>query len=293
MDTMETTAATAAALTIRTDLIAGAPSLAHLAGPKGPALHSLARRPGGSKRTRPTLPHLARSAALAALVRDDVLAVALLAGQIFLERRLRVRVHANRARRDMKRLEEHVGILDGGLPPDGVPGAGVLLDHSHVVAVEPPRPPDPALVVEADDVDDKRVAFPLADGVAVPRGVLRLDRIVRAPVDRDDAELVALRVEQDHFRWCLDDLGGRPHPRHACRLAVEGRIFLDALAIEVLHALPEFRLVHRGVLLGRRAVLRRGVERSQGREGGDRERRHRTRGGPFRSAVARHDVRHT
>src|SRR5258705_3008033 len=39
METMETTAATAAALTIRTDLIAGTPSLAHLAGPKGPALH--------------------------------------------------------------------------------------------------------------------------------------------------------------------------------------------------------------------------------------------------------------
>src|SRR5882672_8197026 len=55
MDTMETTAATAAALTIRTDLIAGTPSLAHLAGPKGPALHSFAGASGGSKRTRPTL----------------------------------------------------------------------------------------------------------------------------------------------------------------------------------------------------------------------------------------------
>src|SRR6267142_4051250 len=110
MDTMETTAATAAALTIPTDLIAGTPSLAHLAGPKGPALHSLAWRPGGSKRTCPTLLGLATwrvqkdppyttplgtSAALAALVRDDVLAVALLAGQIFLERRLRVRVRGS------------------------------------------------------------------------------------------------------------------------------------------------------------------------------------------------------
>src|SRR5882762_2470968 len=101
MDTMETTAATAAALTIRTDLIAGTPSLAHLAGPKGPALRSLAWRPGGVQKDPPYTTPLGTSAALAALVRDDVLAVALLAGQFFLERRLRVRVHANRARRDM------------------------------------------------------------------------------------------------------------------------------------------------------------------------------------------------
>src|SRR5205814_8714863 len=90
------------------------------------------------------------------------------------------------------------------------------------------------------------------------RGVLRLDRIVRAAVDGDDAEGIALRVEKDQLGRRLHDLRGRPHARHAGGLAVERRIFLDAFAIEVLHALPEFRLVHRNrvhALLDARVAL--------------------------------------
>ena len=85
----------------------------------------------------------------------------------------------------------------------------------------------------------------MADRIAVPRGVLRLDWVVRTPVNRDHAKRVALGVEEDQLRRRLDDLAGRSHARDAGRLAVEGRIFLDALPIEVLHAAPEFRLVHR------------------------------------------------
>src|SRR4030095_9923636 len=67
--------------------------------------------------------------------------------------------------------------------------------------------------------------------------------------DRDDAENVSLLIEEEQLRCRLYDLRGRAHARHAGRLAVERRIFLDAFAIEVLHALPELRLVHR--LVGR------------------------------------------
>src|SRR6185369_15505278 len=49
------------------------------------------------------------------------------------------------------------------------------------------------------------------------------------------------------------------HPRNAGRLAVKRRIFLDPLAIEILHALPELRLVHRligGALIEARVAFR-------------------------------------
>src|SRR5262249_21621332 len=64
-------------------------------------------------------------------------------------------------------------------------------------------------------------------------------------VNRNHAELIALRVEEDQFRWRLYDLRRRPHPRNAARLAVELGILLRAVAIEVLDTVPEFRPVHR------------------------------------------------
>src|SRR5438105_7103317 len=75
---------------------------------------------------------------------------------------------------------------------------------------------------------------------------------MRTAVDEDDAERVAVLVEEDQLGRGLDDLSGRSHARHAVRLAVERRILLDALAIEILHALPELGLVHR--LIGRTLV---------------------------------------
>src|SRR5258705_3596357 len=142
---------------------------------------------------------------LPSLVRDHVLGIPLLARQILGERRLRVRVQPQRPAFDVIGLHQHVGILDRRVPPQRVAGARELLDHVHVVAVEPARPLDPALVVEADEVDDDRVAFPLSDGVPIPRRVLRLDRVVRPAVDGNDAEDVALPVEEDQLGRRLDD----------------------------------------------------------------------------------------
>src|ERR1043166_9424083 len=182
---------------------------------------------------------------LTSFVGDDVLAVALLARQVFDERRLRIRIQAARARRHDERFHQRVRILDLHLPRERVAVARQLLDDVHVVAVEPAGPVNPALVVEADDVDDHRVALPLADGIAVPGGVLRLDGIVRTAVDGDDAELVAARVEEDELGRRLDDLARRTHARHARRLAVELGVVLHAVAVVVLDLLPQLGLVHR------------------------------------------------
>src|SRR5215813_11448228 len=122
--------------------------------------------------------------------------------------------------------------------------------------MEPSWPAEPALVVEADDVDDELVAVPLADSIAVPGRILRLDRIVGTTVDRDDAEQVVIPIQHDQFGCRLDDLVWRTHARHAGGLAVERRIELDAFAIVVLHLCPELRLVHR---LMRGALLHTGV----------------------------------
>ena len=105
----------------------------------------------------------------------------------------------------MIRLHQHVRVLHDGFPLQRVARARERLVDVHVVAVEPAGPLDPALVVEADDVDDERVAFPLADRVAVPRRVLRLDRVVRTAVDRDHAERVAILVHEDQLGRGLDD----------------------------------------------------------------------------------------
>src|SRR5690349_21809860 len=199
----------------------------------------------GSKRTRPPRPSYER--ALPTLMRDHVLRIPLFARQILGEGRLRIRVQPQRPPFDVIRLHQHVRIFDDRFPLQRVADARELLDHVHVVAVEPPWPLDPALVVEPDDVDDHRVAFPLADRVAVPRGVLRLDRIMWTAVDRNHAEDVSLRVEEDQLGWGLDDLARRPHARDARRLAVELGVVFRSVAIVVLHLLPEFRLVHRNL----------------------------------------------
>ena len=56
------------------------------------------------------------------------------------------------------------------------------LDHGHLVAVRGPKMVEPGAVVVAVGFDDKRVAFPVADGVSIPGriGILRKLRARRS-----------------------------------------------------------------------------------------------------------------
>src|SRR4030095_12651404 len=65
--------------------------------------------------------------------------------------------------------------------------AAKLLRRPHLFAARMPAYTEPALVVEADCLDDERVALPFAEGVAEPRG-LALGGVV-ATVGEDLSEL--------------------------------------------------------------------------------------------------------
>ncbi len=138
---------------------------------------------------------------------------------------------------------EHVGIVHGCLIVQGVALTPQSLDDPHVVRVEPAGPPQPADVVEPDDVDDQRIAFPTAHRVAVERLVLRIHGVMRAPIGRDHAPHVSVLVEQDDVLRGLDDPHRRTEAWDAGRETGEGRVFLVPVFIEILDAFPELRLV--------------------------------------------------
>ncbi len=124
----------------------------------------------------------------------------------------------------------------------------------HLRAVEPAVGAQPAVLDQPGRVDDQRVAVPSSDRVAHPRPVGVF--VVRAAVGRNRAERVAPLVEQHDEARRLHDLAGRPHARHAERLAVERRVVELALVGQQLHLRCELRLVRRLVRLGRLAFLR-------------------------------------
>src|ERR1700761_626799 len=69
-------------------------------------------------------------------------------------------------------LGVHAGIVDGDhqfeMPEVGT---GIALDDVQPVRGWMAREIEPGLAVESDSIDDQFVALPMADGVAVPRGV--------------------------------------------------------------------------------------------------------------------------
>src|SRR6185369_11484134 len=67
-------------------------------------------------------------------------------------------------------------IVDGEIEFDGIAiGAAIALSRSHLIAVRLALRAEPRFFIEPDRFDDKRVAFPSADGVAIPSRI----RVVR------------------------------------------------------------------------------------------------------------------
>src|SRR6185503_1867359 len=80
---------------------------------------------------------------------------------------LRVAHQRQCPRRDLPRLLEHLGIFDNRLPLQGVALPRQPLGDLQVGGVEKPVVTKPGVFEDVSHVDDERVPFPAADGVAV------------------------------------------------------------------------------------------------------------------------------
>src|SRR5712691_1047709 len=151
------------------------------------------------------------------------------------------------------RLQQHSGILHRDLVVESVALAPKFLDHMHVVGMEISASIEPRGVVEANRVNDERVALPMSHGIPVKAHVLRPHRIVPAAVRRNDPEIIRLRagsgsrIKEDHFIGSLNDLRGGAHAWHAVRLALKKWIHGIRVSIQVLNFIPELRLIERPV----------------------------------------------
>src|SRR5262245_56565621 len=74
-----------------------------------------------------------------------------------------------------------------------------LFGQRAAVDVQPPA------VAETFRLDDERIAFPLADGVAIEPG-LRIVFGYGSPVSEDLTDALMRFVEQQHDAWALNDL---------------------------------------------------------------------------------------
>ena len=114
------------------------------------------------------------------------------------------------------------GHFDVQVPEVPAPEA---FDHAQRVAVRMAHPIEPAPVVEANGVDDQRVARPRADRIAHPSR-LRIRRQLAA-IQENLAEHRVLLVEDDNQPRRLDDFvrkRDRAESRHPGRLAVRDRV---------------------------------------------------------------------
>src|ERR1700730_4844841 len=84
--------------------------------------------------------------------------------------------------------------------------AAIALDYVERVGMRQSLVIKPALIVEAYGVYYQRVAFPLANGVAPPGGIVV--RGMAAAVHVDFTKVVASFVEHDHFTGSRNDLEG-------------------------------------------------------------------------------------
>src|SRR5215467_6812527 len=190
-------------------------------------------------------------------LRHHVLQIALLARQVFRYERVRPRVKDARDRVHGPGLEQHLRIIDRCDPAQRIAVAREALHHLELEAVEVARLVQPALVREADGLDHQRVAFPMADRIALP-GLLRDARlVVRPAVGGHDAEGVlpgkTAGIEQHHLILGLHDLRRLAHAWHAIGPALELVIALVAVGVVLAHLGPMFRLVERLVAVAQPA----------------------------------------
>ena len=126
-----------------------------------------------------------------------------------------------------------------------------------VLGVERTVVGQPGVLVEADGLDDQRVALEAADGVAEIAG--RHVLAMRPSVGRNDPEERAIHIviEEHDLARVLHDLRRRPDARDARRLTAKIGVELDLPLLEIGDLGLELGLVLREVGLHRRERRRR------------------------------------
>jgi hypothetical protein len=120
-----------------------------------------------------------------------------------------------------------LGILEGHGPFDIV-FVDLLkaLDQMQLIAVLMAGGIEPSAIVQADRIDDQRVAIPVADGISEPGGVQIFG--MAAAIGVDDSEGALILEEDSHHRRRLHDLerhdAGLDSSRRADRQALRERI---------------------------------------------------------------------
>lgn len=156
-----------------------------------------------------------------------------------------------------KRRGENFRIFHRDLIQNGVAVAREALGDFHLVAVEVAVLAKPGIFAEVDGLDHQRVAFPMANGIAVIRRIET--RAVRTSIDGNHAVAIARHVfvEENHVTLGLHDLTRRSDARHARLAAVKDEIRLAFVVAQVFYFVEKLRLVRRrGRLVGARARSR-------------------------------------
>src|SRR6202035_4135275 len=103
------------------------------------------------------------------------------------------------------RLGESLGVIHGDIDLQGVAvGALETLDDVQLVAMPVPGTIEPSAVVKSGGIDDKLVAFPVANGVPHVGGSQVIGVLLQIGVNVANGVIVF--VQNDYFGGCLHDL---------------------------------------------------------------------------------------
>src|SRR5690606_37868884 len=117
---------------------------------------------------------------------DDVLVLVCLAvAAIRHEPSVEIRVELENAWRHDPWLGQHDGVLDRNFVKDLCTLTRETLDHLQLVGVEEAAAREPRVIVEANGLDDERVALPMPRAVTRVSRLHYLSRVVLAAVGRD------------------------------------------------------------------------------------------------------------
>src|ERR1700722_8172568 len=141
---------------------------------------------------------------------------------------------------------EHLGILNRNLPVDHETFPRELFDHVHGVTVNRAILAEPRVIDKIRNINHHGVAFPMADGVAVIRGI---ECGVMLPAIRGNhAKGILFRrvhgiVEKYDLVGNLDDFGWRTDARKSFWSAPERWIFMALMRAKVFYFIDHISLV--------------------------------------------------
>src|SRR5580698_1029071 len=148
------------------------------------------------------------------------------------------------------RLRQRLGIVHSDFVQNLIALTREFLDDVHRIGMEETAAREPRAVDERNGVEHQRIAFPVAHGVSIIRGLDGLLLVVLAAIRRDDTEFIissaaigVLAVEENDVVTRLDDAPGRALARIPQRLAGHHRVVLVRPHVELLDFVPELRFV--------------------------------------------------